>query len=107
MLRDTATGAEHKGTGCLQFMEEYMAARLGTQVRDTPSFKETAVRRGTFETITQGELQRALKHLSGQTAAGLGGIPPRLLKRMGPKTRQLLLDALNAAVCDGVIHYLG
>ncbi|KAH9365225.1 hypothetical protein HPB48_007928 [Haemaphysalis longicornis] len=54
MLRDTATGTEHKCTDCLQFMEEYVAARLSTQ-------------------------------------------------RMGPKTRQLLLNALNAVVCDGVI----
>lgn len=103
MLRDTVTGAEHKGVDCLRFMEEYMAARLGTQVPDITGFQETATGQGTVETITQGELQRALKHLSGQTAAGLDGIPPRLLKRMGPKTRQLLLGALNVVVYSGDI----
>lgn len=82
-----------------------MAARLGTQVPDITGFKETAAGKGTVETITQGELQRALKHPSGQTNAGLDGIPQRLLKWKGPKTRQLLLGALNVVMYSGEIPH--
>ncbi|KAL3242972.1 hypothetical protein MRX96_047645 [Rhipicephalus microplus] len=45
--------------------------------------------------ITERELDRALKRLSGTSAAGQNGIPRLLQKRIGKETREHLRDALN------------
>lgn len=55
------------------------------------------------EGITQGELKRAIKRMQAATATGLDRIPMRLVKELGPETRELLRQALSRIMESGHI----
>lgn len=94
-LRDPTTGEDYEGQDCLEYVRAYVAQKLAKHT--VPQQQEAGTSQGTNsrETITKQEFEMALKHMNGRTAAGLDKIPIQLIKKMGPKTKELLRDALN------------
>lgn len=64
-------------------------------------FGNSGTEMDTNDSITMGKMERALRQLSGSSAAGLDGVPPMLLKRMGRQTRMVMLAALNSVLTTG------
>ncbi|KAL1475909.1 hypothetical protein MTO96_036940, partial [Rhipicephalus appendiculatus] len=104
-LRDPEMGLEYRGEACLHFIAEHMAGKLRSQAGHSVGLDERPQSPDLprCDSITERELDRALKRLSGTSAAGLDGIPPLLLKRIGRETREHLRDALNYVIQSGNI----
>ncbi|KAL1438200.1 hypothetical protein MTO96_048283 [Rhipicephalus appendiculatus] len=104
-LRDPEMGLEYRGEACLHFIAEHMAGKLRSRAGHSVGLDERPQSPDLprCDAITERELDRALKRLSGTSAAGLDGIPPLLLKRIGKETREHLRDALNYVIQSGNI----
>ncbi|KAL3233311.1 hypothetical protein MRX96_022941 [Rhipicephalus microplus] len=93
------------GEACLHFIVEHMAGKLRSQAGHSidlvGSHQSPDLPR--CHGITEKELYQALKWLSGTSAAGLDGISPLLLKRIGKETLEHLRDSLNYAIKFGNI----
>ncbi|KAL1418543.1 hypothetical protein MTO96_005670 [Rhipicephalus appendiculatus] len=104
-LQDPEMGLEYRGEACLHFIAEHMAGKLRSQAGHSVGLDERpqSPDLARCDGITERELDRALKRLSGTSAAGLDGIPPLLLKRIGKETREHLRDALDYVIQSGNI----
>lgn len=90
-LRDSTTGENYEGQDCLEYVRAYMAQKLAKSTLPQQQEVGTSEGKSPRETITERELKMALNHMNGRTAAGLDKIPIQLVKKMGPKTRELHL----------------
>ncbi|KAH7985362.1 hypothetical protein HPB52_025694 [Rhipicephalus sanguineus] len=103
-LQDPDTGQALSEEECLRLVEKHFSAKfhsMASAAEDTDP--ETRKSLSPCDTITARELERAIRHLSGNTAAGLDRIPALLLKKMGSTVRQLLLAVLNRVLLSGEI----
>ncbi|KAL1420551.1 hypothetical protein MTO96_000519 [Rhipicephalus appendiculatus] len=101
-LQDPHTRRAVSEEECLRLVEKHFRAKFQSLENAQKSTDlETMVSLSPCATITAGELERAIKHLSGSKAAELGGIPALLLKKIGSTVRQLLLAVLNRVLLSG------
>ncbi|KAH7950778.1 hypothetical protein HPB52_001462 [Rhipicephalus sanguineus] len=83
-IQDPDTGHALSEEECLRLVEKHFSAKfqsLENEIKSTDP--EPRMSLHPCATITTRELERAIKHLSGSTAAGLHGIPALLIKKMG------------------------
>ncbi|KAG0419142.1 hypothetical protein HPB47_004331 [Ixodes persulcatus] len=99
-IRDATSGVVLTGQECISHIalamaesfEEPDAVRQSDPLRD--STRGTEQRRA----ISQGELNRAMQRMDGHTATGLDDIPAGVLKKMGGKSRERLLEGLSCVM---------
>lgn len=111
-LKEENTQELLEGKDCLPVIENYIRRTFQKERADefdTNTSTEEAARgqpdrlegsqllerEGITGTVTRGELMRALKRSSGQTAAGLDEVPMTVLKKLGERRREHLRQSFN------------
>ncbi|KAM7305235.1 guanine nucleotide exchange factor VAV3 isoform X2 [Ixodes scapularis] len=109
MLKDDTTGRQLGPRETIQYIEERvrsMFAGSSTDAVDENGRPEGLVQRevqSSMDNITRGELKKAMGRMGATTATGLDNLPMRLVKEMGPETRELLQQTLSQIMRRGRI----